>query len=150
MNGGKAFFDTNVLLYMYGAADLDKRTRTQELFDLCTASGRMLLSTQVVQEFYAAGRRKLGMPLGRLRDVVAGLLDLPLVTVRPSHILSAMQTEERYGISFWDALILAAAESGGAAVLYTEDLNDGQQYGSVVVRNPFRAESQPQPIPTRP
>jgi predicted nucleic acid-binding protein len=98
----------------------------------------MLLSTQVVQEFYAAGSRKLGTPREQLRDVAAGLLDLPLVTVRPAHILSALQTEERYGISFWDSLILAAAESGGAEVLYTEDLNDGQQYGKILVRNPFR------------
>jgi predicted nucleic acid-binding protein len=49
-----------------------------------------------------------------------------------------MQNEERHKVSFWDALILAAAESGGAEVLYTEDLNDGQQYGAVQARNPFR------------
>jgi predicted nucleic acid-binding protein len=141
MNGGKAFFDTNVLLYMYGNADVDKRTRAKELYQRYTASRRMLLSTQVVQEFYAVGRRKLGIPRSQLQDATAALLDFPLVTIGPSHILSAMQTEERYGISFWDALILAAAESGGAEVLYTEDLSDGQQYGTVLVRNPFRAES---------
>ena len=49
-----------------------------------------------------------------------------------------MQTETRYKITFWDALILAAAESGGAQVLFTDDLNHGQNYGSVMVRNPFR------------
>jgi predicted nucleic acid-binding protein len=64
-------------------------------------------------------------------------LDSPLIVVGPSHIASAMQNEERYQIHFWDALILAAAESGGAEVLYTEDLNDGQQYGTVLVSNPF-------------
>ena len=142
MNGGKAFFDTNVLLYMYGGADLDKQTRAKELYQRYTASRRMLLSTQVVQEFYAVGRRKLlAIPRSQLQAATAALLDFPLVTIGPSHILSAMQVEERYGISFWDALILAAAESGGAEVLYTEDLNDGQQYGTVLVRNPFRAES---------
>jgi predicted nucleic acid-binding protein len=99
----------------------------------------MLLSTQVVQEFYAAGSRKLGMPRPELRDATAALLDLPLIVVGPPQIMSAIQNEERYQISFWDSLILAAAESGGAEVLYTEDLNDGQQYGSVLVRNPFRS-----------
>jgi predicted nucleic acid-binding protein len=49
-----------------------------------------------------------------------------------------LEFEERYQISFWDALILAAAESGGAGVVYTEDLNHGQRYGSVLVQNPFR------------
>ena len=84
-----------------------------------------------------AGSRKLGMPRRELREAAAVLLDLPLVAVGAAEILSAMHAEERYQISFWDALILAAAESGGAGVLYTEELNDGQQYGTVLVRNPF-------------
>ena len=138
MNDAKAFFDTNVLLYMYGG-DLGKQARAQELFRQYAVAGRMLLSTQVVQEFYAAGSRKLGMPRRELRDATAALLDCPLVVVGPSQITSAMQNEERYQISFWDGLILAAAESGGSEILYTEDLNDGQQYGPVSVRNPFRS-----------
>jgi predicted nucleic acid-binding protein len=79
------------------------------------------------------------MPRHELRDATAALLDSPLIIVGPSHITSAIQHEERHQISFWDALILAAAESGGAEVLYTEDLNDGQQYGTVLARNPFRS-----------
>jgi predicted nucleic acid-binding protein len=79
------------------------------------------------------------MPRPELRDATAALLDSPLIIVGPLQITSAIQNEERYRISFWDALILAAAESGGAAILYTEDLNDGQQYGTVLVRNPFRS-----------
>jgi predicted nucleic acid-binding protein len=138
MNGAKAFFDTNVLLYMYGG-DVGKQARAKELFRQYAHAGRMLLSTQVVQEFYAAGSRKLGMPRPELRDATAALLDSPLIIVGPLQITSAIQNEERYRISFWDALILAAAESGGAAILYTEDLNDGQQYGTVLVRNPFRS-----------
>ena len=137
MNGAKAFFDTNILLYLYGGPDRDKQARAQELFRQHTSTGRLLLSTQVVQEFYVAGSRKLGMPRRELREAAAALLDLPLVAVGAAEIVSAMHTEERYQISFWDALILAAAESGGAGVLYTEDLNDGQQYGTVLVRNPF-------------
>jgi len=138
MNDAKAFFDTNVLLYMYGG-DRGKQARAQELFRQYAVAGRMLLSTQVVQEFCAAGSRKLGMPRGELRDAAAALLDSPLVIVGPSQIAAAFQNEERYRISFWDALILAAAESGGAEVLFTEDLNHGQQYGTVLVRNPFRS-----------
>ena len=102
-------------------------------------AGRMLLSTQVVQEFYSAGSRKLGMPRRELRDATAALSDSPLIIVGPLHITAAIHNEERYKISFRDALILAAAEAGGAEVLYTEDLNDGQPYGSVVVRNPFHS-----------
>ena len=137
MSGAKAFFDTNILLYMY-AGDAGKRARAQELFREYTRDGRMLLSTQVVQEFYAAGSRKLGMPRRELCEATAALLDFPLIAIGPAHIRAAIQNEERHGISFWDALILSAAESGGAEVLYTEDLNHGQQYGSVVAQNPFR------------
>jgi predicted nucleic acid-binding protein len=134
----KAFFDTNVLLYMYSSADRSKQGRAQELVREHSLSGGMLLSTQVVQEFYAAGSRKLGMPRRELQQATAALLDLPLVLIGPSHITAAIQMEERYNISFWDSLIVAAAESGDAEILYTEDLNDGQQYGRVTVRNPFR------------
>jgi predicted nucleic acid-binding protein len=140
MNAAKAFFDTNVLLYMYGG-DPDKRVRAKQLFRQCAEGSRLLLSTQVVQEFYAAGSRKLGVPKAELREAAAALLDLPLVILGPSHIRSAMEKEEQYKISFWDALILAAAQSGGAEVLYTEDLNSGQQYGTVLARNPFLSDS---------
>jgi len=135
MNAAKAFFDTNVLLYMYSRADLAKQARAKELFASC--AGRILLSTQVVQEFYVAGIRKLGLPRRKVQEAAAALLELPLVIVSPEQILSGIRMEERYTISFWDALILAAAESGGAEIVYTEDLNDGQRYGAVTVRNPF-------------
>jgi predicted nucleic acid-binding protein len=132
----KAFLDTNVLLYLYGG-DVAKRARAQELVRQHSRDGGILVSTQVVQEFYT-GSRKLGMSRRELREATAALLDLPLVVVGPPHILAAIKAEGKYQISFSDALILAAAESGGATVLFTEHLNDGQQYGTVKVRNPFR------------
>ena len=104
------------------------------------------LSTQVVQEFYAAGSRKLGMPRKELREATAALLDCPLVIVGPPEIQSAMDLEVRYQISFRDGLILAAAETGGSEVLFTEDLSDGQQYGTVRVRNPFRSSQEMEPL----
>ncbi len=137
MSGGKAFFDTNVLLYMYGGPDPAKQAKARDLFAQHAVSNLALLSTQVVQEFYAAGFRKLGMPRRELCEAAAALLELPLVIVGPAHIAAAIECEERYRINFWDALIVAAAESAGAEVLYTEDLNDGQQYGTVQARNPF-------------
>ena len=95
----------------------------------------------MVQEFYAAGARKLGIPRRQLRETTRSLLDLPLVIIGPSHINRALENESRHKISFWDALILAAAEAGGAELLYTEDLNHGQKYGAVLVRNPFLHEN---------
>jgi predicted nucleic acid-binding protein len=138
MTGSKAFFDTNVLLYLYSGEDVQKRERATELFGQHGRAKLILLSTQVVQEFYAAGSRKLRLPRRELKDAVNKFLDLPLVRIGATQILAAIDVEERYQISFWDALILAAAESGGAELVYTEDLNHGQRYGSVLVQNPFR------------
>jgi predicted nucleic acid-binding protein len=136
----KAFFDTNILLYIYGD-EQGKREQATALFDEYSQSGGALLSTQVVQEFYVVASRKLEMPQRQLRELTRSFLDLPLVIIGPSHITRAIEIERRYKISFWDALILAAAESGGAQVLLTEDLNHGQKYGSVLVRNPFLTEN---------
>jgi len=146
MNDAKAFFDTTVLLHMYGG-DASKQSRAKRLFRQYAYTGRMLLSTQVVEEFYAAGSRELAMPQRELQDATAALLDCPLIVVSLFHIKAALQNEERYKIPFWDALILAAAKSGGAAILYSEALQDGQKYGTVLVRNPFRSrqvEAKPQ------
>lgn len=138
MNAGRAFFDTNILLYMHSHANVQKQQRAQELFAEFAQSGRLLLSTQVVQEFYAAGSRKLALPPDELKEIVSSLLDLPMIVVEGSEILRAIENTSRYGVSFWDGLILAAAETGEAQTLFTEDLNDGQRYGSVTARNPFQ------------
>ena len=86
--------------------------------------------------------RKLALPHEHVREIVFTLLDSPLVTIGASHNRTAMEIAGRYRISFWDAPILAAAEGGGAEVLYTEDLNDGEHYGPVVAGNPFRSSGQ--------
>jgi predicted nucleic acid-binding protein len=141
MSAGKPFFDTNIWLYMYSDGNPSKHERAHMLYKECTAVGGILLSTQVIQEFYAAGFRKLGISRNILRAAVNSFLAMNLVVIRGQEIIAALDLEERYQISFWDALIVAAAEAGGAEVVYTEDLNDGQRYGSVVARNPFRAAS---------
>jgi predicted nucleic acid-binding protein len=138
MNADKAFFDTNVLLYMYGS-DAPKQRRALSLFEEYSRAGRLVLSTQVVQEFYSVAVRKLPLSRREIRQIAERFLMLPITVIGPAEITTAMTVEERYGISFWDALIVAAAESGGADILYTEDLNNGQRYGSVIACNPFAA-----------
>jgi predicted nucleic acid-binding protein len=133
----KAFFDTNVLLYMYSDSDTGKQARARELFAEYATRERAIISTQVVEEFWVNGCKKLRGQIPEVRAVVSKLLDLPMVILSQPHILRAMDNQERYQISFWDGLILAAAESGGAEILLTEDLNHGQQYGAVLAQNPF-------------
>jgi predicted nucleic acid-binding protein len=138
MRGVRYFFDTNVLLYLYTSGNLIKQRIAHELFQKHAELEEAVISTQVVQEFYAAGAGRVGIPEDVLRKAVSEFLELPVVTVSGAEILSAVDIKDRYGISFWDALILSAAESARAEILFTEDLNHNQRYGSVTVRNPFR------------
>lgn len=137
MSGIKSFFDTNILLYAYNGPP-DKTTRARKLFSECNETRNIVISTQVVQEFYAVGSRKLGIPKLTIQEATNALFELPIVVIRPSHMRAAIDNEATYQISFWDGLIVAAAEAGGAQILYTEDLNHGQKYGTVEARNPFR------------
>ena len=85
-------------------------------------------------------RRKAGHPLpaDEIRRLIQDYSSWEIVVNTPASILQGLDIEARYKISFWDALIIQAAESSGAATLYSEDLADGQNYGSVRVVNPFR------------
>lgn len=134
---GRSFCDTYILLYLYSGADPVKQKRATELYREQAVSGAILISTQVVQEFYAAASRKLAIPRPTVRAMTEAVFELPLVIVNPSHIRSALDNEVRYRIPFRDGLILAAAEAGGAGVPYTEDFNNGRRSGSVLARNPF-------------
>lgn len=140
MSAEFAFFDTNVLLYAYTGADSAKQARAKQLIWRHTRSASILISTQVIQEFCAVGARKFGMAPSDLSKFVEALAGLPLVIIGPGHVHTALSLQETYRLSFWDALIIAAATDGRAEILLTEDLNHGQRYGSVTVRNPFLIE----------
>ncbi len=136
----KYFVDTNVLVYAHdvtaGAKHDQTKTRVEELWR--NRSG--VVSTQVLQELCVNLRRKAGRPvsLKAAREIVADYLAWNVVTNTGESILDALELEERYGVSFWDALVIQAAEASGAEVLYSEDLSDGQKYRSVRVVNPFK------------
>jgi predicted nucleic acid-binding protein len=99
-----------------------------------------VVSTQVLQELAVNLRRKTTRPLDTkaTREVVADYLTWQVVVNGGESILEALDIEARYQVSFWDALVLQAAEASGAAILYSEDLSDWQTYGGVRVLNPFK------------
>jgi predicted nucleic acid-binding protein len=138
------FLDTNVLVYAVSsaAADATKKARALDLID----RSHFGLSAQVLQEFYVTVTRKIRRPLSP--ELAVALMDeyrvFPLVPTDYPLIVAAVELSLRYGISYWDGAILAAAEVLEAPTLYTEDLNHGQRYGQVLVLNPF-GESPPQP-----
>jgi predicted nucleic acid-binding protein len=109
------------------------------LFEQEVEAGRAVLSTQVLQEFYVNATRKLGRPLSpeRAEARVRDLSRLPLVQVNAPLILAAIARSRSLGFSFWDALILEAALSAGAARLLTEDLQHGREVEGLRIENPF-------------
>ncbi len=115
------------------------RTIVEELWRTRTG----VLSTQVLQEFSVNLRRKAGRPLDARTtgEIVADYLKWHVVVNDGESILEALDLEARYRISFWDALVIRAAQVSGAGVLYSEDLSHGQSYGTVRVVNPLRAQA---------
>jgi predicted nucleic acid-binding protein len=133
------FVDTNILIYAHDLGAGAKHDRAKSLVRHLWHSQQGVLSTQVLQEFCANARKKLKAILttDELNAIVEDYLNWKIVVNSPRAILKVLELEMRYQISFWDALILHAAERSGASILYSEDLNAGQFYGSVQVINPL-------------
>ena len=133
------FVDTNILLYAHDSGTGSKHERARDLMDRLWSLRQGVLSTQVLQEFAISLRRKISPPLStrETREWITQYMRWEVVVNTSRSVLNALEIEERYQISFWDALIVQAAESAGAETLYTEDLSDGQSYGTVRVVNPL-------------
>jgi predicted nucleic acid-binding protein len=139
----KYFVDTNILMYAHDTSAGAKHDRAEALLEELWRDRTGVVSTQVLQELSVNLRRKAGRPLDvkATREIVADYLTWQVVVNGGESILDALELEARYQISFWDALVVQAAQASGAEVLYSEDLSDGQTYGSVRVINPLRAAS---------
>jgi predicted nucleic acid-binding protein len=132
------FVDTNILIYGHQALAGSKHITSVELVKRLAKEKTGALSIQVLIEFYSAVTRKLTMTSEQAEEIVA---DFGAWTIhRPAHadLLRAANIQRRYGINWWDALIVNSASELGCEVLWTEDLSNGRQYGRVTVRNPFR------------
>jgi predicted nucleic acid-binding protein len=136
------FVDTNILVYAHDRDSGDKHTAARSrLRELWEADDVPWVSVQVLQEFFV-NLCRLGVPLIEARDT---LTDYARWNVIPNTVDLCAQgiTEmERWRVSFWDALILAAARKAGAATLWSEDFNPGQDYGGIRVINPLEISGQ--------
>jgi predicted nucleic acid-binding protein len=135
----KYFVDTNVLIYAHDRSTGIKHERARQLIEGLWTSGRGVLSTQVLQELCVNLRRKVARPLAvdEIRSLIHDYMSWEIVINTPEAVIQALEIEVRYKTSFWDALILQAAEQSGATILYSEDLAAKQRYGAVHVVNPL-------------
>jgi len=135
----KYFVDTNILIYAHDRSTGIKHERARQIIEGLWTTGQGVLSTQVLQELCINLRRKIARPLPveEIRQLLQDYLSWEIVINAPEAVIQALEIEVRYKTSFWDALILQAAQQSGAAVLYSEDLAMGQSYGSIQVVNPL-------------
>ena len=133
------FVDTNILIYAHDHSAGEKHVQARDLIRRLWHSGEGCLSIQVLQEFYVNATQKVAKPL--TPDVAARIItDLQVWQVHcpgVEDILDAIRLQERYQISFWDAMIVASAIQLGCQTIWSEDLNPGQVYNTVTVTNPF-------------
>ena len=135
----KYFVDTNILVYAHERSAGVKQQRAKQLLVQLWNSRNGVLSTQVLQELCINLRRKAGNPLSidEVRLLIRNYSTWEVITNTPASVLKALEIEARFKISFWDALIVQAAEEAGASILYSEDLAATQFYGAIQVVNPL-------------
>lgn len=133
----KVFLDTNVLVYSIDRDDAFRRKKARELLRRLEKTASVFISTQVLQEFYVAATRKLGMDALLAKEVVRGWRRFNVITITPEIIDEAIDVSVLNRISFWDAAIAAAGRAAGCKVIYTEDFNPGQMIAGIKMVNPF-------------
>jgi predicted nucleic acid-binding protein len=137
--GGREFVDTNVLVYAFDTSAGLKQTAAVRLLERLWREGGGCLSVQVLQEFFVIATRKVARPLSideateRVREFARWRVFAPA----GEDILDAIAIQKQMQIGFWDAMVVLAARESGCQVLWTEDLNNGQRFGGIRVRNPF-------------
>jgi predicted nucleic acid-binding protein len=141
MSGSRSFVDTNVLVYAHDATAGVKREQARALVTELWDTGEGCLSVQVLQEFFVNVTRTVAMPLDvdSAITVITDLSHWHLHAPGAEDVLAAVDIHRSAQVSFWDAMILRSADELGCEFLYSEDLNPGQRFGGVEVRNPFAA-----------
>jgi len=136
----KCFLDTNILIYSVDQASPAKQIRARRLVTDSATSKRGVISYQVVQEFVNVALRKFqGIVLRPdLDSFLQGVL-FPMMAVpsSPWLFLDALRFYDASSLSWYDAMIVAAALQGNCKVLYSEDMQHGRRFGDLVVENPF-------------
>ena len=133
----RMFFDTNVIVYAHDNSSPEKRDKARKLLAQALTDGSGVLSAQVLGETFISLTKKLGVEEDSAVDEIVQLSTYRVVEVSSDLVLRALEIKVHFQMSYWDALIVAAAEHAGCGTLFSEDLSDGQCYGTVTVKNPF-------------
>jgi predicted nucleic acid-binding protein len=135
------FVDTNVFVYRRHAEAGEEQVRAAAVVERLWREGDGRTSVQVLQEYYNVATRKLLLPAKEIRLSVHRLFAWKPVAPDAETFERAWTIEDRRQLSFWDALVVAAAQAADCTHLLTEDLQDGQDFDGLIVMNPFKLPS---------
>ena len=140
-NAVSQFVDTNILVYAHDRSAGAKHERALGLIEELWENHLGCLSVQVLQEFYVITTQKIARPLEgeTVARIIRNLTQWRIHAPIAEDVLGAISLQGRYGLSFWDAMILWSAQQLGCEVLWSEDLSEGQDYRKLRVLNPFTA-----------
>ena len=135
-----SFVDTNILVYAEDRDSKAKHEVARELVLKLWNERSGALSIQVLQEFYVTVTRKLRKPLSgsKALEVVEEYLTWTVIENSGKLLTTAIELQQKAQLSFWDAMVVQAAIDSGCDTLYSEDLNAGQRFGSLLIVNPFK------------
>ena len=143
------FVDTNVAIY---AVSTDPEESVKQIISealLAREAGNLAVSVQVLGEFYTQltrPSRRNSLAHQEALAAMEGLLHYQVEPLTVQTVRTALQYRDRFGLSYWDCLILAAAKQSGCDAVYSEDMSTGQEYDGVRVINPFEAVADPAPV----
>jgi predicted nucleic acid-binding protein len=131
------FIDTNILVYCHDAKEPVKQAQAAQLLQQAMVAGELVLSTQILQEFYnTAVGKKLRSPEQAIA-LCRVWAEFEVVNSTPDLLFRAFELHQRFQLSVWDALVVQAALDSGCTTLYTEDLQHGLRIGYLEIVNPF-------------
>jgi predicted nucleic acid-binding protein len=134
------FIDSNIVVYSYDETDPSKQLKAQQEMKNIMESGEGCVSTQVFGEFFhtVVVRKKLMSPMEALSAIQRLERGFRIGSIEPSLVRDAIAIHQRFQLRYWDSLIIATAKRMKCVEVLSEDMADGQDYGGVVVRNPFK------------
>lgn len=136
----KIFIDTNLFVYTLDKKDESKQEKARNILRKIIESHQPVISTQVIKEFYVVATNKLKASQIVVKNIMHNLRNMEVVHDDVELIEQAIDISIISQLSFWDALIIAAAEKAYCEFVFSEDLNAGQSYRGVIVINPFEKE----------
>jgi predicted nucleic acid-binding protein len=136
----KIFIDTNILIYSLDSRDKKKQNRAREVLQRIIDKHKPVISTQVINEFYVVATKKLNADQIIVKNIIHNFRNMEIVHTDLQLIEEAIDISVISQLSYWDSLIIAAAEKSNCEFVFSEDLNSGQNYRGVLLLNPLEKD----------